>query len=266
MSDTSTHRSPCPDPAHTILVVEDNPQAAKLLSLSLTRAGYEVLLASTGNTALELARRCQPRAITLDILLPDRDGWEVLAELKASPRTRKIPVVIVSVLDQPALGFRLGASDYLVKPVERSVLLHALKRCVSRDKDRACRKVMVVHTNPDALHLLAMIVSREDYEVTQALGPEEAALLAARIHPDLVVTDLLAGGMDYFSLLEWLRAAPETTRIPVLALSRRGTEQQARAEDRVEFVLIQDDDMIEERLLAAISLLFAQDKPAGEES
>jgi DNA-binding response OmpR family regulator len=171
------------------------------------------------------------------------------------------------VLDQQTLGYRLGAADYLVKPVERGVLLHALKRCVARvSKDRDFHKVMVVHTDPDELHLLAMIVAQENYEVTQALGPEEAALLAARIHPDLVVTDLLTGGMDYFALLEWLRAAPETTHIPVLALSRLGPQKHARAEDRIEFVLVQENDMVEERLLAAITLLFKQNKPAGGES
>jgi len=257
---------PCPDPANTILVVEDNPQAAKLLSLSLTQAGYEVLLAANGITALELANRCHPKAITLDILLPDRDGWEVLAELKASPHTRDIPVLIVSVLDQPTLGFRLGASDYLVKPVERGMLLHALKRCVARvSKDWDFRKVMVVHTDPDELHLLARIVAQQAYEVIQALGPEEAALLAARTHPDLVVTDLLAGGMDYFALLEWLRAAPETADIPVLALtSRLGLQDDVHAKGHIEFVLVQESDMVEERLLAAITLLFKQGKPAGE--
>jgi CheY-like chemotaxis protein len=217
--------------------------------------------------ALELASRCHPKAITLDILLPDRDGWEVLAELKASPRTRDIPVVIVSVLDQPTLGYRLGASDYLVKPVERDALLHALKRCAARGNEGpACHKVMVVHTDPDELHFLAMIVAQENYEVIQALGPEEAALLAARIHPDLVVTDLLAGGMDYFALLEWLRAAPETLHIPVLALSRLGPQKPVRTENGVEFVLVHEDEMVEERLLTAISLLFKQEKLAGGES
>jgi DNA-binding response OmpR family regulator len=216
--------------------------------------------------ALELASRCHPKAITLDILLPDRDGWEVLAELKASPRTRDIPVVIVSVLDQPTLGFRLGASDYLVKPVERDALLHALKRCSARGNESpACHKVMVVHTDPDELHFLAMIVAQENYEVIQALGPEEAALLAARIHPDLVVTDLLAGGTDYFALLEWLRAAPETIHIPVLALSRLGPQKQVRTENGVEFVLVHEDELVEERLLTAISLLFKQGKRAGGE-
>lgn len=262
-----TMTTPCPAPRNAILVVEDNPQAAKLLSLSLAQAGYEVLVAANGITALELASRCQPKAITLDILLPDRDGWEVLAELKASPHTRNIPVLIVSVLDQQALGFQLGAADYLVKPVERSALLHALKRCLARGSEgRDFRKVMVVHNDPDELQLLAMIVSRENYEVSQALGPEEAALLAAHIHPDLVVTDLLAGG-DYYALMEWLRAAPETLNIPVIALtSGPGPQQSARAEGRIEFVLVQENEGVEERLLAAITLLFKQEKRAGEES
>lgn len=259
-------RGPCLDPANTILVVEDDPQAAKLLTLSLTRAGYSVLLATDGVTALELADRCRPKAITLDILLPDRDGWEVLAALKASSHTREIPVVIISVLDQQTLGFRLGAAAYLVKPVERSALLHALKRCVAqKNAGRACRKVMVVHTDPDELQLLAMIVAQEDYEVIQALGPEEAAALAARTHPDLVVTDLLAEGMDYFALLEWLRAAPEIFHIPVLALRRPGPQGgPVREEGRIEFVLVQKDEGIEKRLLEAITLLFKQEKLTGE--
>ncbi|MDP1645929.1 MAG: response regulator [Thiobacillus sp.] len=266
MGNIIERRRQCPDdPANTILVVEDNPQAAKLLSLCLSRAGYEVLLAANGIVALELADRCHPKAITLDILLPDRDGWEVLSALKASARTRDIPVVIVSVLDQQTLGYRLGASDYLVKPVERSALLHALKRCVARENaGRICRKVMVVHTNPDELHLLAMIVAQDSYEVIQALGPEEAAALAARTHPDLVVTDLMADGMDYFALLEWLRAAPETSDIPVLALtSRAGPQGPEHRHGRIEFVLVREDEMVEERLLTAITLLFKREEPAG---
>lgn len=261
----TTARGPCPDPARTILVVEDNPQAAKLLSLSLTRAGYDVLVAANGAAALELAGRCHPKAITLDILLPDRDGWEVLAELKASPRTRDIPVVIVSVLDQQTLGFRLGAADYLIKPVERGALLHALRRCVARGRAGGdFRKVMVVHADPDELRALAEIVAQQDYDVFQAVGPEEAALLAARTRPDLVVTDLTAGNMDYFALLEWLRATPETAGIPVLALTRRlGQRGQASAEGRIEFVLVRENERVEERLLAAITLQFQQDKPTA---
>lgn len=249
----------CPDADNTILVVEDNPQAAKLLSLYLIQAGYRVLIAQCGKQALQMAARCRPMAITLDLLLPDVDGWQVLSELKASADTRRIPVVIISVLDRQALGFRLGALDYLVKPVDRADLLHALRRCTSRGGERGvCRKVMVVDTNPDELNLLGMMLSQENYDVIQALGVAEAVNLAKCAHPDLLVTNLLAGEMDLFGMLEDLKAAPETAHIPVLALTPGNYEayDEASDDDDLEFVLIQDNELIEERLLAAITLLF----------
>lgn len=249
----------CPDSGNTILVVEDNPQAAKLLSMHLIRAGYQTLIAQSGSEALELAARCRPMAITLDLLLPDIDGWQVLTELKAMPQTRNIPVVIVSVLDRQALGFRLGAADYLVKPVERAELLHALRRCIPREGENGVRrKVMVVHTNQDDLSLLAMMLAQEKYEVIQALGTEEAVNLAKCAQPDLVVTNLLAGELDFFGLLENLKEASETAHIPVLALTSKifGSAAQAPEEDRIEFVLLQENELIEERLLAAITMRF----------
>src|ERR1019366_6803074 len=244
---------------NTILVVEDNPQAAKLLSLHLAQAGYQVLTAQNGSQALVLAAQHHPMAITLDLLLPDMDGWQVLTELKARLHTRNIPVIIVSVLDRQALGFHLGALDYLVKPVERAELLHALRRCVPHEGENGvCRKVMVVHTDPDELNLLARMLAQENYEVIQALGTEEAANLAKCAHPDLVVTNLLAGEMDFFGLLEELKAAPETAHIPVLALTAKAlsSAEQAREEGRIEFVLLQENELIEERLLTAITMLF----------
>lgn len=246
---------------NTILVVEDNPQAAKLLSLYLVQAGYQVLVAESGSRALELARRCRPMAITLDLLLPDQDGWQVLTELKASKATRDIPVMIVSVLDRQTLGLRLGAVGYLVKPVERSQLLHALKRCVPHEgAGGVCHKVMAVHTDLDELNLLAMILARQSHEVIQALGAAEAASLAKCAHPDLVVTNLLAMGADFVALLEALQAAPETARIPVLALTAGilDPEGLAKTMGEIEYVVMQDDEFIEERLPAAIATLLGK--------
>lgn len=250
----------CPDPANTVLVVEDNPQAAKLMSLYLLQAGYQVLVAENGNRALELAAQCHPMAITLDLLLPDQDGWQVLADLKAAPSTRDIPVVIVSVLDRQELGFRLGASDYLVKPVERPKLLQALKRCIPGGEKQVRHKVMVVHSDLDELNLLALALAEQNYEVIQALGMEEAASLAKCLHPDLVVTKLLAGEMDCFALLARLKAAPETAQIPVLALTAGLLDQ---CPTGIEFVLMQENELIEERLLAAITLMFGREERPG---
>lgn len=261
MNSLSDDKEQCQDPGNTILVVEDNAQAAKLLSLYLMQAGYRVMIAQTGSQALMLAAKCHPMAITLDLLLPDIDGWQVLSALKAEPRTHDIPVVIVSVLDRQTLGYRLGASDYLVKPVERAELLHALRRCIPhKGETGVCRKVMVVHTNPDELNLLAMILAQENYEVIQALGTEEAANLAKCARPDMVVTNLLTGGMDFFGLLEGLKAVPETAHIPVLALTGGifNPETHAHKEGGIEFVLMQENELIGERLLAAITMLFGK--------
>lgn len=117
---------------HTVLVVENDPGTVKLLSLYLTCAGYRVTVACGGEEALRMAMEQRPTAITLDLILPDRDGWEVLTCLKESPLTRDIPVLVVSVLDRQSLAFRLGADEYLVKPVKRATLLYALQRTLDR--------------------------------------------------------------------------------------------------------------------------------------
>jgi CheY-like chemotaxis protein len=111
-----------------VLVVEDDPHSAELLSLYLEGAGYRVALARDGAEGLELARRLRPRAVVLDILLPRLDGWDLLARLKADPATADSPVVVVSMLDERGKGLALGAVEYLVKPVGREELIAALER------------------------------------------------------------------------------------------------------------------------------------------
>ena len=126
----------------TVLVVEDDPHSAELLTVYLEGAGYRIALARDGAEGLELARRLRPRAVVLDILLPRVDGWDLLARLKADPATADSPVVVVSMLDERGKGLALGAVEYLVKPVGREELLEALERCAeeSRERDGARRR------------------------------------------------------------------------------------------------------------------------------
>ena len=112
----------------TVLIVEDDPHSAELLTLYLEGAGYRIALARDGAEGLELARRLRPRAVVLDILLPRLDGWDLLARLKADPATADAPVVVVSMLDERGKGLALGAVEYLVKPVAREELIEALER------------------------------------------------------------------------------------------------------------------------------------------
>lgn len=125
------------------------------------------------------------------------------------------------------------------------------------------RKVLVAHTNPDELNLLAMILARENYKVLQALGAEEAAHLAKCAHPDLVITSLLEEKIDFLGLVQELKAAPETAHIPVLALTAKALshDELVREEGGIEFVLLQENEMVEERLLTAIAMLFRRANP-----
>ncbi|MHB8618274.1 MAG: ATP-binding response regulator [Chloroflexota bacterium] len=121
----------------TILVVEDDREAAELLTLHLTRAGYEVYRASTTDEALEMARRIQPFAVTLDVLLAGSDGWEFLSALKSDPQMANVAVIVVSIVDNREFGFALGATDYLVKPIDKNALLAILQRLDHRQTGSA---------------------------------------------------------------------------------------------------------------------------------
>jgi DNA-binding response OmpR family regulator len=110
-----------------VLVIDDDQQARDLLVRMLAKAGFQAISAPDGAAGLDLARTQRPAVITLDVMMPGMDGWEVLAALKADTATAEIPVIMVSVLDERQLGFALGAADYVKKPIDRQALLNALE-------------------------------------------------------------------------------------------------------------------------------------------
>lgn len=219
-----------PTTQKTILVAEDDYPAAKLLSLYLTQAGYRVIFAQSGEEVLKKAVQHHPHAITLDIMLPDVDGWQVLTRLKGSTATRDIPVVIISVLDRQSLGFQLGAMEYLVKPVNRSQLLHAIRRSMLRERLAGEPKVMVVHDEFVELRLTASVLAQAGYDVIEAMSSAEAIHLAKAAQPDLIVMDILPPDVYCFDVIVALRADPGTSRIPTLILTDQSltTEEQTR--------------------------------------
>ncbi|MBT9612252.1 MAG: response regulator [Burkholderiales bacterium] len=212
----------------TILVVEDDYQASKLLSLYLRQVGYQVVLARTGAEALECARHMHPSAITLDLLLPDMDGWEVLAELKGAPATRDIPVVIVSVLDRQSFGFKLGAVEYLVKPVARAELLRALGRCLLLEKSAGeTHRVMVVHATAGEPQSFVTALASEGYDVIEVEGSQEAIHLAKCMSFDLLVVNVALSRKAGDEMISALHAEPLTCRIPSLILATEELVSQA---------------------------------------
>jgi len=200
-----------------VLVVEDDPAAAELLTRQLVAAGYRTEVARTGKEALARARELQPAAITLDIILPEVDGWEVLTRLKSDETTSAIPVVVVSVVDNPELGLALGAIDYFVKPVEAKELVARLNRF--NFKGRKEVKVLVVDDEPANRMWLTEALEPAGFKVVPASGGRQAIELAKSTKPDLVVLDLMMPDVTGYDVVEALRADESTRETPIMVLT-----------------------------------------------
>ena len=213
-----------------VLVVEDDPRAVELLVHYLRAAGYQTEVAKEGDEALEKAKRLKPVAITLDVLLPKLDGWEVLAQLKQDKETANIPVVVVSVIDERSRGRALGAADYFVKPVSRDALIARLNRYAftTKVKERDV-KVLVVDDDPQALELLAKILEPLGFTVIKAESGEEGIQLARLRGPDLVILDLVMPGLSGFEVVKVLKADLYTRAIPVLILTAKDMNAKDKA-------------------------------------
>ncbi len=209
----------------TILVVDDDPGTHKLMTENLKPLGARMLSATTGAGGLELARAEHPDLILLDVRLPDRQGWEVLHDLKADPATVDIPVIVVSVVDRESLGFSLGAADYIVKPVNWDHLYKVLGRLgLAPGGD-----VLVVDDDPEQVALLRRALESRGFTVREAHDGIQALAAARERRPGLVVLDLMMPVMDGFDTLTHLRSDPRTTGVPVVVLTAKDLTEADRA-------------------------------------
>ncbi len=205
-----------------VLLVEDNPEAAEILAQHLETGGFRVSIARTGNEALAMAKDLKPVAITLDILLPEIDGWEVLTRLKADEATRDIPVLIVTVVDNPALGRALGALDYFVKPVDRGALLSRLEQYTFTTKVKhGDVRVLVVDDESANLESLRALLEPAGFVVLTASGGKEGIDVARSERPQLILLDLLMPEVTGFDVVEALRADKATRSIPIMVLTAK---------------------------------------------
>ncbi|MDY6875830.1 MAG: response regulator [Chloroflexota bacterium] len=201
-----------------VLVVEDSRQFSNLLVFYLRQEGYTPIQHYGGVGVLDRARELKPALITLDVRLPDLDGWEVLRALKSDPQTKGIPVLVISVLEDGALGLSLGAVDYLVKPVRRDDLQGLLNRLAAPAPTKREVKVLVMDDDPDLIPLLQAMLSAENYTLLSACNGMQGLAMARSEHPDVILLDLLMPGMSGFEVLEKLADA-ETADIPVIVLT-----------------------------------------------
>ncbi|HET7677233.1 MAG TPA: response regulator [Candidatus Limnocylindrales bacterium] len=206
--------------AGDVLVIEDDPGVAALLRTYLESDGHQVRVAHDGETGLAEAEARPPGAIVLDIVLPGIDGWEVLNRLKADARLRDVPVIIVTARDSERLGLAVGAVDYLVKPVERSVLLERLARYTFTTKVRQRPvRVLAVDDDPVALELVDGALSPEGFQVVRAGGGREAVDIVRGDSIDLVICDLVMPDFDGFDVVAALQGDQRSRGIPILILT-----------------------------------------------
>ena len=237
-----------PGGGRVVLAIDDDPDVILLLKENLADAGYRVVGASNGADGLRLARELKPSAITLDIVMPETDGWQVLHGLKADPATRDIPVLLLSVVDQKDLGYRLGAADYLLKPFERDDLLAALHRVAP-----SCRRLLVVDDDPHVADLVRQSLEDEPYQI-DAAGDGVAALEAiAQRRPDVILLDLLMPRMDGFEVIASLQQDAERRDIPVIVLTAKIlTRQERRALKEHALAVIQKGALDRDALMAEL--------------
>jgi signal transduction histidine kinase/CheY-like chemotaxis protein len=213
-----------PDKGKLVLAIDDDPNAIYLLQENLGDAGYRVVGALTGDEGLNKAQTLRPFAITLDILMPERDGWEVLRDLKADSLTKDIPIIVVSITDNKDLAYRLGAFDYMLKPFDRKAVLAAL----SRIPHLQGRRLLVVDDDPRVVDLVRQLLEGEPYEVLAAGDGEEALIAISRERPDIVLLDLLMPRMDGFAVMEELQKDAESRLIPVIVLTAKTLSEAER--------------------------------------
>jgi PAS domain S-box-containing protein len=205
-----------------ILVVEDDSKSAQLLHSQLTSAGYEVVLCHQPQRALDMAAELQPSAITLDIIMKPISGWELLPNLKSDPRTAAIPVIVVTIVDQPAAGALVGAEEYIVKPVLKADLLAAVARCLNRRGTAGRpRPILVIEDDSPTREFIAELLSKHGYAVGTAAEGTEARALIAKSLPELVILDLILPGVSGFELLAEWRGDARTAELPVLVLTSK---------------------------------------------
>ena len=235
--------------APLILIIDDDPAALDLLSRFLRKEGFEVRVATSGEEGLKIAREQHPTVISLDILLPGMDGWQVLEILKSDPELADVPVIILTMLDDQQRGYVLGAAEFLVKPPDRERLSRLLKRY--RGTGRTAR-LLVVEDDADIREILKRQLGNEGWLVETAENGLVALERCAENPPDLILLDLMMPVMDGFEFVARLRSTRHGLTVPVVVLTARdlSTADRARLNGHVDRVLQkgsqQRDDLLSE--------------------
>ncbi len=247
-----------PDPRRcetaTVLVIDDDPAFQELMARTLDQDGFNVVSAFGGEEGLRLARKLQPCAIVLDVLMPDMDGWSVLRELKSDSSVAEIPVIMATIKDQERRGYALGALDFLTKPIDRSRLLTSVRR-YTKLSDR--NPILVVDDDPAARSLVESTLRGSGWRVIQAGNGIEALERIENHTPSLVLLDIMMPRMDGFEFLREFRKNDLWRSVPIVVITAKDlSDREPRLlSGAVEKVIEKSADSMEEILESVTTLV-----------
>ena len=201
-----------------VLVIDDDPTVHDLIERFLTKENFQVRTANSGAEGIRLAKSLEPDAITLDVMMPDLDGWSVLAALKADVKTSQIPVIMVTMVDNQNLGYALGAADYIMKPIGKNNLRNILHKYNSQ---ATFDKVLIVEDDSNTRDLLRRQLLDYSAKVLEAENGRQALDILDHDIPELIISDLIMPEMDGFELVMKLRQNPQWSSIPVIILTAK---------------------------------------------
>ncbi len=202
----------------SILVIDDDPAVHQLIADALKTEGFTLKFASNGREGLRLAKELRPAVITLDVLMPEMDGWVVLSLLKDDPDLANIPVVMLTVRADQDFGFAMGVADYLQKPIDRDRFISVLKKY---NRPQPANHVLVVEDDPAMRELLCRILGNKDWTVAEAENGLAALESITRRQPSMIVLDLKMPVMDGFEMIAELHKHEDWRKIPVLVVSAK---------------------------------------------
>jgi|GEM_PF-3374991 len=200
-----------------VLVVDDDPAAREIVATYLSQDHYTVYGLEDGRKVLDEVQRLQPGAVILDLMMPHKDGWSVLREMKADPQTWSVPIILYSIAEEQKLGFCLGVNAYLTKPIVEAELRRTVTQLVGRNG-----MILVIEDDPNAREVVrCQLEEVEGYQVHLVNDGLAGLEQVNRVRPDLIILDLMLPGMDGFAVLEMLSQDSHTATIPVVVLSAK---------------------------------------------
>ena len=248
-----------PENSSRVLIIDDDPIARDLIGRHLSKAGFYVEMAANGAQGIEKARELQPDVITLDVLMPGMDGWTVITELKANPQTAHIPIVIVTMIESRKQGFALGATEYLLKPIDRQQLLATINKYRGDTVEDRSGLILIVEDDDPTREMVRRTLTRDGWETAEAINGRVALEHLQTVTPNLILLDLMMPEMDGFQFLTIMREHPDWRTIPVVVVTAKmlTPAEKQQLNKQVEWILQKGSFEDNSRLLWQIKDLVA---------